>query len=72
MNDDSAQPHALIEQASLLQVTDEESDMDRRKRLQRETIASIRSFSAGERLSRDQIHERDTRYCPPVSPLKKA
>ena len=44
----------------LLQIIGEESDMERRKRLQRETIASIHSFSAGDRLSRDQIHERDT------------
>jgi hypothetical protein len=39
--------------------------MDRCKRLQRETIASIRSFSADDRLSRDHIHERDTRYVLP-------
>ena len=45
--------------AFLLQVTGEESDMDRRKRLQRETIESIRSFSASDRMSRDEIHERN-------------
>jgi len=45
--------------AFLLQIIGEESDLDRRKRLQRETIASIHAFSAGDRLSRDQSHDRD-------------
>jgi plasmid stability protein len=37
----------------------EESDFERRKRLQKEVLASIRSFRAGERLSRDQVHDRN-------------
>ena len=45
--------------AFLLQVTGEESDFERRKRLQRETIAAIHAFSAGDRLSRDQVHDRN-------------
>lgn len=38
---------------------DEETDFERRKRLQDEVLASIRSFSASDRLSRDQVHDRD-------------
>jgi plasmid stability protein len=37
----------------------EESDFERRKRLQAETLASIRTFRAGGRLTRDEVHERD-------------
>ena len=44
----------------LLQLTNGESDFDRRKRLERETIALIRDFSAADRLSRDELHERHT------------
>ena len=42
----------------LLQLTNGESDFDRRKRLERETIALIRDFSAADRLSRDELYER--------------
>jgi antitoxin component of RelBE/YafQ-DinJ toxin-antitoxin module len=42
----------------LLQLTSGELDFDRRKRLERETIAAIRDFSAADRLSRDELHER--------------
>ena len=42
----------------LLQLTNGESDFDRRKRLERETIAAIRDFSAADRLSRDELHDR--------------
>lgn len=37
----------------------EESDFARRKRLQDETLATIRSFRAGDRMTRDETHERD-------------
>ena len=50
---------ALVK-AFLLQLTGEESDFERRKRLQRETIAAIQAFSASDRLPRDQVYERDT------------
>ena len=46
----------------LLQLTAEESEFERRRRLQRETLAAIRAgqtFRAADRLSRDEIHERD-------------
>jgi hypothetical protein len=36
----------------------EETDFERRKRLQREVLASIRRFSAGHRLERDAAHDR--------------
>jgi hypothetical protein len=36
-----------------------ETDFERRKRLQDETLAAIRAFRAGDRLSRDRAHERD-------------
>lgn len=35
-----------------------ESDYERRKRLQAETLATIRSFSAADRLTRDEVHHR--------------
>jgi len=37
----------------------DESDFERRKRLQDEVIASIREFSASDRLTRDEVHDRD-------------
>ena len=46
----------------LLQLTAEESGFERRRRLQRETLAAIlasQTFRAADRLSRDEIHERD-------------
>lgn len=36
----------------------EETDWERRKRLQEETLASIKSFRAGDRLAREDIHDR--------------
>jgi plasmid stability protein len=36
-----------------------ETDFERRKRLQDETLASIHSFRGGERLTRDELHDRD-------------
>lgn len=42
----------------LTRLGEEESDFERRKRLQQEVLASIRSFRAGDRLSRDQVHDR--------------
>jgi hypothetical protein len=38
---------------------DEESDFDRRKRLQAQVLASVRRFRAGGRLKRDDVHDRD-------------
>ncbi|MDA8021220.1 MAG: hypothetical protein MPN21_27605 [Thermoanaerobaculia bacterium] len=35
-----------------------DADFRRRKRLQDETLASITSFDAGSRLSRDDVHRR--------------
>jgi hypothetical protein len=42
----------------LVELAGEETEFERRRRLQNETIATIRSFSARNRLSRDEIHER--------------
>lgn len=36
----------------------EETDIERRKRLQSETLAGIKSFRASRRLSREEIHQR--------------
>lgn len=36
----------------------EETDWERRKRLQKETLASIKSFRASDRLAREDIHDR--------------
>lgn len=43
----------------LIDLTTSESDFERRKRLQAETIAGIAKFSAGGRMTRDQAHRRD-------------
>lgn len=40
------------------EVVERESDFDRRKRLQRETLASIRAFRASDRLPREALHQR--------------
>jgi plasmid stability protein len=37
----------------------EVTDYERRKRLERETLASIQRFRAADRLSRDEVHDRD-------------
>jgi hypothetical protein len=44
----------------LIELAGPETDFERRKRLQDETLATIRGhgFSAGDRLSRDEVHER--------------
>jgi hypothetical protein len=49
---------ALVK-AFLVQLTTEESDWERRKRLERETIAAITAFSAADRVSRDEVYDRD-------------
>jgi len=43
----------------LVNLSSEESDFERRKRLQHEAIQSIRKFKAGDRLDRDEVHRRD-------------
>jgi plasmid stability protein len=43
----------------LVNLGEEESDFEHRKRLQDEVIASVKNFRAGDRLSREEIHERD-------------
>ena len=35
-----------------------ESDFERRKRLERETLAKITAFTASDRLTREEIHDR--------------
>jgi len=42
----------------LIRLGEDESDFERRKRLQAEVLASIKKFRAGDRLSREAIHER--------------
>ena len=43
----------------LTRLGEDESEFERRKRLQDEVIASIRAFSAGDRMSREDIHDRN-------------
>ena len=43
----------------LQSLVSEESDFERRKRLQTEVLATVRSFRGSDRLSRDEIHDRD-------------
>lgn len=35
-----------------------ETEYDRRKRLETETLATIQRFKASDRMSRDEVHER--------------
>lgn len=43
----------------LIEFAGGETDFERRKRLQDQTLSSIRAFRAGERLSREEVHRRD-------------
>jgi len=43
----------------LTTLAQDETDFERRQRLQDEVLASIRTFRAADRLSRGEIHERD-------------
>jgi plasmid stability protein len=43
----------------LTRLGEDESEFERRKRLQDEVMASIRAFSAGDRLNRDDTHDRN-------------
>ena len=42
----------------LERVTQTESDFERRRRLQDEVLATVTRFRAGDRLSRDEAHDR--------------
>lgn len=42
----------------LTEYTQEESEFERRKRLQSEVLSQITDFRAGDRLKRDAVHER--------------
>ena len=48
----------------LVKLGQEESESERRKRLQKEVFASIRRFRAGDRLTRNQVHDRNARSGP--------
>jgi predicted CopG family antitoxin len=48
---------ALV-QRLLVTYTRQESDFERRKRLQSEVLDAITRFRAGDRLSRDEVHDR--------------
>lgn len=43
----------------LMRFAGEETEYDRRKRKERDTLAAVTAFRAGGRLSRDQVHDRD-------------
>lgn len=45
----------------LRSLADSEAEFERLEGLQREVTAEIREFSAGDRLSRDEIHQRALR-----------
>jgi hypothetical protein len=42
----------------LIKLAEDESEFDRRKRLQDETLKAINAFGSGDRLSRDEVHDR--------------
>ncbi len=43
----------------LVSLGKEESDFERRKRLQQEVLCSIKRFRAGDRMPRDKVHDRN-------------
>jgi hypothetical protein len=43
----------------LIKLGEEESDFERHKRLPAEVLGSVKRFRAGDRLNRDQIHNRN-------------
>ncbi len=43
----------------LLNLGEEESDFERRRRLQTEVLDTVKGFRAGVRLTRKKLHERD-------------
>jgi plasmid stability protein len=43
----------------LTSLGEEESDFERRKRLQAEVLASVKDFRAGDRMTRVEVHERN-------------
>lgn len=45
----------------LLDVGTQETEFERRRRLQDEVLASIERFAAAGRLTRDEVHARDVR-----------
>ena len=49
---------ALV-RAFLMKLGEEESDFERRKRLQGEVLATIRGFRGRHRLTRNQAHDRN-------------
>jgi len=40
-------------------LAEEESDFERRKRLQEEVLSSIKNFRAGDRIAREKAHDRN-------------
>jgi len=45
----------------LTALAEDESDFERRKRLETEVLNSIKSFRASDRLGRDELHDRAVR-----------
>ena len=45
----------------LLDVGTQETEFERRRRLQNDVLASIERFSARDRLTREEVHGRDVR-----------
>jgi plasmid stability protein len=43
----------------LMNLRQVETDSERRKRLQADVLSTVRRFRAGDRLTRDQVHERN-------------
>ena len=43
----------------LMKLGQEETDSERRKRLQADVLSTVRRFRAGDRLTREQVHERN-------------
>ena len=43
----------------LVSLGEEESEFERRKRLQKEVLSSIKNFRAGDRILREKAHDRN-------------
>jgi plasmid stability protein len=49
---------SAVVRAFLTEFANGETDSERRKRLERETLASIQAFRAGDRRTREEAHDR--------------
>ena len=54
---------SAVVRSFLAEFADADVDFERRRKLQASTLASIRSFRATPRMTREEAHERDALRC---------